>query len=104
MSRWLMIIAIMTMVTVLTRVAPFLFFARRPPPAFLTYLQRYAPPMVMTILVLAAFKDIEFGKPPHGQPALAGAVLTAVLHFWRRNTLLSIVGGTGLYMLLSRLA
>ena len=35
-------------------------------------------------------------------PALAAGAATVALHVWRRNTLLSIAGGTLLYMLLIR--
>ncbi|MEN6499152.1 MAG: AzlD domain-containing protein, partial [Rectinema sp.] len=35
-------------------------------------------------------------------PALVAGALTALLHFWKRNVLLSIVGGTALYMALIR--
>ncbi|TFG80761.1 MAG: branched-chain amino acid transport [Spirochaetales bacterium] len=93
----------MAVVTFLTRATPFLFFSRRKPPAFLDYMQRYAPPVVMSLLVLSSFKDIDFSSSPHGLPAFAGAILTAALHLWKRNTLLSIAGGTATYMILIRL-
>ena len=43
---------VMGLVTLFCRAAPFLFFRSRKPPAVLDYLQRYMPPMIMTILVL----------------------------------------------------
>ena len=103
MSRVLLAVLAMAAVTLATRAAPFLFFARRRPPAFLDYLQRFIPPLVMSLLVLASFKDLRFAEPPHGLPALLGAAATALLHLARRNTLLSIAGGTALYMVLIRL-
>ncbi len=103
MSRLLLIVAVMTLITFATRAFPFVFFARRKPPAYLEYLQRYIPPVVMTILVFASYKDIDFASAPHGIPALAAGALTAALHLWKRNVLLSIAGGTALYMLLLRL-
>ena len=60
MSRVLLSVLVMALVTLFTRAAPFLFFSRRRPPAFLDYLQRYIPPVVMSLLVLASFKDIDF--------------------------------------------
>jgi branched-subunit amino acid transport protein AzlD len=102
MSRVLLAIAAMGAVTLLTRAAPFLFFARRKPPAVLDYLQRYIPPMVMTILVLNGLKGIQPAVPPHGVPELLSVALVAALHVWRRNVLLSIAGGTALYMVLIR--
>ena len=37
-------------------------------------------------------------------PALIGVLVTGMLHVWKRNTLLSIIGGTVCYMLLVQLA
>jgi branched-subunit amino acid transport protein AzlD len=103
MSYLLLAVLIMTAVTILTRAAPFLFFSRRKPPAFLGYLQVYVPPVIMTLLVLGALKDVPFGEAPYGIPAVAGVVLSAVLHLWKRNVLLSIAGATTLYMVLIRI-
>lgn len=103
MMRILMAVAAMALVTILTRAAPFLFFARRKPPAALDYLQKYLPPALMTILVLASFKDILWSQAPHGLPSVAAAIITALVHLWRRNVLLSIACGTAAYMALIRL-
>lgn len=102
MTRMLVAVAVMALITLFTRAAPFIFFARRKPPAVLDYLQRYLPPVVMSILVINALKDQRFAEAPYGLPALAGAALAALLHIWRRNALLSIVGATALYMVLIR--
>lgn len=96
-------VAAMTAVTVLVRAAPFIFFAKRTPPAALAYLEAILPPALMTILVLSSFKDIEWAAAPHGLPALIAAALTALVHLWKRNVLASIVGGTAAFMILSRL-
>ncbi|MFH2115906.1 MAG: AzlD domain-containing protein [Spirochaetota bacterium] len=103
MSRLLLAVLVMTAVTILTRAAPFLFFSRRKPPAFLGFLQIYAPPVIMTLLVLGALKDVPFGQTPYGIPALSGVALSAALHLWKRNVLLSIAGATTLYMILIRI-
>ncbi|HOV95065.1 MAG TPA: AzlD domain-containing protein [Spirochaetales bacterium] len=96
----LLVVLVMTLATYFTRAMPFLFFSKRKPPAFLNYLQRLMPPVVMVVLVFASYKDIDFRAAPHGVPALIAGALTAGLHFWKRNTLLSIAGGTALYMVL----
>ena len=89
-------------VTFFTRAAPFLFFSKNKPSPAIMYIQRYIPPMVMTILVIYCLKDIEWTAYPHGFPALLGVALTAILHLWKRNALLSIFSGTALYMFLMR--
>jgi branched-subunit amino acid transport protein AzlD len=93
----------MTAVTYLLRAVPFLFFGRREPPAIVSYVARYMPPVIMTVLVLNSFKGLRFDRPPHGLPELASAAVVAALQAWRRNALLSIIGGTALYMVLIRL-
>ena len=103
MSRLFLAVLVMTAVTILTRAAPFLFFSRRKPPAFLGYLQVFVPPVIMTLLVLGAIKDVRFTETPYGIPALAGVALSAILHLWKRNVLLSIAGATTLYMVLIRI-
>jgi branched-subunit amino acid transport protein AzlD len=92
----------MAAVTYLLRALPFLFFGRRDPPALVAYVARYMPPVIMTILVLNSFKGIKLDVAPFGLPEIGSALAVAALQAWRRNALLSIVGGTALYMILIR--
>ncbi len=99
-ERLIAAVVIMAGVTVLTRALPFLLYKRRNPPKIILFAQRYIPPMVMLILVVHALGDASWRLPPHGVPELAAAALTAGLHLWRRNALISIFSGTALYMVL----
>jgi branched-subunit amino acid transport protein AzlD len=92
----------MAAVTLLCRATPFLFFLKRRPPAVVDYLQVYIPPMIMTVLVLSSYKSLDFARAPYGIPAIAAGLAVAALHLWKRNTLISIFGGTALYMVLIR--
>lgn len=102
MIRNLAAIAAMGLVTLLCRATPFIFFMKKWPPAILDFVQRYIPPMIMTILVLNSFKALRFDRAPFGLPELVSAFVVAALQLWRKNALISIVGGTGLYMALIR--
>jgi len=102
MTHFLLVTGIMTAVTYFTRAVPFLFFSKREPPPALRYLQRYLPLVVMLVLVFSSYKDIDFHATPYGIPALIAGTVTAILHFWKRNVLISIIGGTALYMILIR--
>lgn len=93
----------MMAVTLACRATPFLFFMKQKPPALVDYLQKYIPPMIMTILVLASYKATSFALPRQWLPGIAAGLLVISLHFWKRNTLLSILGGTALYMILIRI-
>ena len=87
--------------TVLTRALPFLIF---PPgkeaPAFVKRLQYLLPSAVIGLLVIYCLRYVDIFSGSHGLPELLSIAAIVALHFWKRNTLLSIMGGTVLYMLL----
>lgn len=87
--------------TQLTRWLPFwLFPENRRPPAVVLYLGRVLPPAVMGLLVVYCLRNIQFSAPPHGVAEILSVAAVALLHRWRGNVLLSIAGGTALYMVL----
>lgn len=90
--------------TVFTRFLPFVLFPpHREVPAFVKRLQLLLPSAVIGLLVVYCLRNVELLAPGHGLPeGIALAVLVA-LHLWRKNTLLSIGGGTAVYMLLVQL-
>ena len=55
------------------------------------------------MLVVYCLKDVRPLAYPHGIPELLGIALVALLHVWKRNSLLSIGAGTVAYMLLVQL-
>lgn len=93
--------AIMAAIIVFCRALPFLFFAGRKPPAFLSFVEVYMPAIAMTVLAVSSYTSIKWANSPHGIPELTAGVCVVILHLWKRNALLSILGGTFLYMLLS---
>ena len=101
-TRVAIAILVMAAIIFLTRLLPFLLFARRKPPALLSYLEWNIPPLVMLLLVIYCLKDVRWAGAPHGLPEIAGVGLVVLLHLWRRNALLSIAGGTMLYMVAIR--
>lgn len=101
LEKALLAVAVMALIVLACRALPFLFFARRKPPAILVFVEENLPPVAMTVLAVSSFTSIQWRDPPHGLPELiAGAAVVAV-HVWKRNALLSIFGGTALYMVLS---
>ncbi len=106
MSEWstLSLILVMALVTAGLRFLPFVIFTKgRKVPEVVAYLGRVLPYAVMAMLVVYCLKGISFVQMPFGLPELISVVLVVVLHVWKRNTLLSIVGGTVCYMLLVQL-
>lgn len=83
-----------------TRAFPFLLFSKREPPRILSFVEHSIPPMIMAILVVHCLKDAAFD--PRTAAQLLSLAAVAILHLWRRNPMISIFGGTALYMVLIR--
>lgn len=99
-----LLIAVMAVMTMLLRFLPFLVFGGgRQTPAFISYLGRVLPYAIIGMLVVFCLKGISFASWPYGLPELLACAVTAALHVWKRNTLLSIVCGTVCYMALVQL-
>ena len=87
--------------TQLTRWLPFwLFPEKKAPPPVVTYLGKVLPPAMMGLLVVYCLKSVSWLSAPHGAPELIAIAVVAMLHWWRGNVLVSIAGGTAVYMLL----
>jgi branched-subunit amino acid transport protein AzlD len=101
LSQALIAIPLMALVILATRALPFLLFARRDPPRFFRFIERFIPPMVMAVLVVYCLKDIRWTAWPSGIPEIAALAVVTALHLWKKNAMLSIFGGTAFYMALS---
>ncbi|GHV86262.1 branched-chain amino acid transporter AzlD [Spirochaetia bacterium] len=100
----------------LCRVVPFIIFGkerntRENPPgggvmrSFLGFVEAVAPPVAMTVLAVNTLALPLKGLPDLSAciPLGAAALFTAAVHLWKRNALISIFGGTALYMVLERI-
>lgn len=86
--------------TMLTRFLPFILFPEgKTPPKYISRLGAVLPCAVIGFLVVYSLKDT-VSSPFHGIPELVSVLFIVLLHKWRGNTLLSISGGTVLYMYL----
>ena len=98
--RTIIIIAICAACTFFERALPFLLFGDREVPKVIRYLGSVLPMAIMTTLIVYCIKDISFAAASNWMPYLAGIAVTALLHLWKSNALLSIAGGTAVYMVL----
>ena len=96
------LILTMSLGTILTRFLPFLAF-RKHTPQYVSYLGRVLPPAIIGMLVIYCLKDISPAVHPFGIPEFIAVVCTAGLQAWRRNSLVSILAGTVIYMVLIRM-
>lgn len=85
----------------LTRFLPFLLFpAGKPTPKYIQYPGRVLPAAVFGMLLIYCLKNVSVFSGSHALPELISIAAVIALHLWQRQMLLSIAGGTVLYMLL----
>jgi len=91
------------LIIIAERAFPFVLFSKKQPPKIITFIEQFIPPMVMACLLIYSLKDINFTTGIENfLPALIGVAATIGLHLWKSNSLISIFGGTILYMILIR--
>ena len=93
------LVAVMSAVTILLRFLPFIVF-RKHTPRFIMYLGEVLPPAMIGMLVIYCLKDVSPLTYPHGLPELIAGLIVVGLQAWKRNSLLSILAGTVIYMVL----
>ncbi|MFR8012467.1 MAG: branched-chain amino acid transporter permease [Clostridia bacterium] len=104
LTQQIITIAICALGTMATRFLPFLLFSdKRPTPRYIQYLGKALPAAIFGMLVVYCLKNVDLLSGSHGIPELIAILVTAGLHLWKRNMLLSIAGGTLCYMLLVQL-
>lgn len=97
----ILLVAVVALVTMLLRFLPFFIFGEgHETPKFILYLGKYLPFAIMGMLVVYCLKGVSFMAAPHGIPEALAVAAVVLLHLWKRNTLLSIGGGTVFYMIL----
>lgn len=104
MGHSLAVILAVALVTLLTRALPFLLLGgKKEVPPTIQYLGKVLPSAIMVILVVYCLKDVSIFQGNHGIPEFTAVITVAILHIWKKNTLLSIGIGTVLYMILVQL-
>ena len=97
---WLSI-AVIAVGTALLRFLPFIIFnGNRKTPKLIEKLGKVLPFAIMGMLVVYCLKGVNFSGMGGYMPSLIACLVVGGLHVWKRNTLLSIIGGTLCYMFL----
>ena len=87
--------------TIATRFLPFLLLpADEPTPPLVQHLGRVLPGAVFGLLLVYCLKNVSLVSGSHGLPEAIALAVVAGLHLWKRQMLLSIAGGTVVYMVL----
>ena len=93
-------IALCVIATMSTRFLPFLIFSRKKEtPAFVQYLGRALPSAIFALLVVYCLRNTNVADT-FALPEIIAIAATVLLYLWKRQMLLSIAGGTAVYMLL----
>ena len=79
---------------------PFLLLRGRETPKFIAYLGRVLPYAIMGMLVVYCLRGTTFSQAGNWLSQAISVALVALLHIWKKNTLLSIIAGTACYMIL----
>ena len=96
-------VAVMALVTAGLRFLPFVLLRGKQTPPFVAYLGKVLPFAIMGMLVVYCLRHISFSAMPFGLPELLACAAVVLVHVRKRNTLLSILSGTALYMALVQL-
>ena len=97
----LIIILVMGLMTLATRILPVLIFGRgEKVPEYIMYLGRVVPYTAMGLLIVYCLRDVPVLDKPHALPEIISLAAVSLTYLWKRNTILSVVAGTVLYMFL----
>ena len=90
--------------TILLRLLPFLLFPEdRKTPGYILYLGRVLPYAIIGMLVTYCLRNIVILRWPFALPEAIAVGVIVLFQLWRKNMLLSIGGGTLIYMVLVQL-
>lgn len=90
-------------ITYALRALPFfLFRGRKEMPKWLAQLGGTLPSAIMAVLIVYCLRHVKGDLVGTGLPAAAAVLIVAASYKWKHKTFLSIILGTGVYMLLLR--
>jgi branched-subunit amino acid transport protein AzlD len=93
------LIAVVAVTTIMLRFLPFIVFRKETPP-YITYLGKVLPEAIIGMLVIYCLKEVSLLRAPLGLPEMIAAACVVGMHVWKRNSLISILTGTVIYMVL----
>ena len=97
----LIIMLVMGGCVLLTRILPVIIFGRSEHvPEFILYLGKVIPYTAMGLLIVYCLRDVSILGGTHGVPELIAMAVVVASYLWKRNTIVSVVLGTAVYMVL----
>jgi len=102
-SYLLAAVTVAAAVTWSLRALPFRVLAPLRASAAVGYLSARMPLGVMVVLLAYSLRDLPLADPARALPGVVALAVTVALHRWRRNAVLSILGGTAVNVVLASL-
>ena len=99
-TQSVIIILVCAACTFAERLLPFLIFRKGSSSPIVSYLGKVLPGAIMATLVVYCLRMTNFTNANGFLPQLIAVGVTALLHLWKRNTLISVFAGTVVYMCL----
>ena len=97
----LIVMLVMGGCVLLTRILPVIIFGRSERvPEFILYLGKVIPYTAMGLLIVYCLRDVSILGGTHGVPELIAMAVVVASYLWKRNTIVSVVLGTAMYMVL----
>jgi branched-subunit amino acid transport protein AzlD len=97
----MIIMIVMGLMTLATRILPVLIFGRSEKvPDFILYLGKVVPFTAMGLLIVYCLRDVSVFRGLHAIPEILALAVVAVSYLWKKNSILSVVAGTIVYMFL----
>ena len=97
----LIVMLVMGGCVLLTRILPVIIFGRSERvPEFILYLGKVIPYTAMGLLLVYCLRDVSILGGTHGVPELIAMAVVVASYLWKRNTIVSVVLGTAVYMVL----
>lgn len=93
------LVAVMAIVTILLRFLPFFVFSKETPP-YIAYLGKVLPPAIIGMLVIYCLRATDLTAATFGIPELLASLTVVLMQIWKRNSVLSILVGTIVYMVI----
>lgn len=101
-SKAVLVSLLIGLIVFAERLFPFALFSKRQPGKLIHIFERYIPPLVMLGLLIYSLRDLRFSSLTQWLPQISAITFTIATYLWKKNTLISIFGGTIIYMILIR--
>lgn len=99
--QFLIITVLLALSVMICRYLPFIIFKDDEKlPDIIDYLGKALPSAMIGMLVVYSFKDYDFSDMAQILPAVIASAVTVIVHLFKRNTIISVLSGTLVYMIL----